>query len=370
MKKMRAVVAQLEAQKRKLLAMLPPPAGDGYEGEAEATREPEAPISPVGDDDGAAPRRQEFVRLAAEIEALRKANAALAASLRERDMFNSAMQNLMLEFDHPVDLSEIFDADADVDCHKQAHAAPTRDVGFTPLTMEEAQETVRTTLQQMASARTAHLSDPNFERGAKFFGWSEFTYRKHATISFALQKSLPNTVPRALLATTWSFVTDSKNTSKLIRPQLSATYTPLQMLGPDMIVIDRRTEDPCRVGVDGKPLAMRTIYLLFWTKVPASDDDDGSQDAYVLAMKTIDLPLVKRLLRDDELWCDIFYWIRFAPDGKVVDTSDGGTSATKAEFGGVNTYVREEIASSWLAELVFLAIRWETLAVAPCLLKN
>jgi hypothetical protein len=381
MDKMRAAVAQLEAQKRKLLSMLPPaedarqPQED--ENEDEDVREPEPPASPVGDD-AQAPRRQEFVRLAAEIEALRTANAALASSLRERDMFTSAMQNLMLEFDRPVDLSELFDDEDSVDCHRPAkpkRGPPAGDVGFTPLTMDEAQATVRATLQQMASARAAHLSDANNERGAKFFGWSEYTYRKHTTISFALKKLLPNTVPRALLAATWGFITDSSSTAKLIRPQLSAKYTPLQMLGPDMLVIDRRTEDQCRVGVGGKMLAMRTVYLLFWTKVPASVDANGdadgdSEDAYVLAMKTIDLPLVKRMLRPDEVWCDIFYWIRFAADGKVVDTSEGGTSATLAEFGGVNTYVREEIASSWLAELVFLAIRWETLAVAPCLLKN
>jgi hypothetical protein len=76
------------------------------------------------------------------------------------------------------------------------------------------------------------------------------------------------------------------------------------------------------------------------------------------------------MLRSDEVWCDIFNWIRFAADSKVIDTSEGGTSVMLAEFGGVITHVREEIASSWLAEFVLLATRWETLAVAPCLRRN
>lgn len=380
---MRRMVAQLEAQKRALLALATeaeplgepltedddPVTSDAGGSSSPSPTTTRTPLSPVDAD--AKLQRGEFVRLAADVEALRKENAALVASIRQRDMFASALQNLMLEFDHPPELAELLEeaaAMAHADVNEEAAQGDgsnsSKEVAFTPLTADEAADCARSTIAAMDRARSAHARDATFAKGAQFFGWSEFTFRKNATISFAVKKTLPNTSPANLLATTWRFVTDARSTKRLIRPQLSATYTPLQILSKDMIVIDRRTDDPCRVGVDGKPLAMRTVYLLFWTRVPSEYGD-----AYVLAMKTIDLPLVKRLLRDDELWCDIFYWIRFAPDGSV-DASGGRPTATVAEFGGVNTYLREEIASSWLAELVFLAIRWETLAVAPCLLTN
>jgi hypothetical protein len=41
-----------------------------------------------------------------------------------------------------------------------------------------------------------------------------------------------------------------------------------------------------------------------------------------------------------------------------------------AEFGGVFTFMREELVSLWLAELVFLVIRWETLVFSPWLFKS
>lgn len=340
MKEMQRLVKQLETQKQQLLEQLAaaapaqgsigsPAGSSGFDTDGDGAAESPRPAGRQTD---------EFVRLAAEIEAVRRENAALTQRLRSRDLFNSVMQNLLLEFESPPQ-------------------EPAKEsVVFTPLTQDEGAAVIARTMQQMASARALYACESNFADRATVFGWREFTFRRHTTITFTVKKSLPNTVPSALLDATWRLVTDSRNIQRLIRPQLSTTVTPLQVLSPSAIVIDRRTEDAVRTGVGNKMLAMRTVYLLFRTQA-----EDGS---HVLAMKTIDLPLVKRLLRDDELWCDIFYWIRFAPDESGVE------GVTLAEFGGVNTYVREEIASSWLAELVFLAVRWESLAVAPLLLKG
>jgi hypothetical protein len=73
------------------------------------------------------------------------------------------------------------------------------------------------------------------------------------TTSFALNKLLPNTAPYM------QPITDSSSTAKLMRPQQSVKYTPLQVLGSDMLVADQTTEDQCRVDVGGESLALRTV---------------------------------------------------------------------------------------------------------------
>ncbi|OWZ04201.1 hypothetical protein PHMEG_00023934 [Phytophthora megakarya] len=317
-------------------------------------------------------KRENFVRLANEIEAFRRQNAVMTQHLRERDVTTGYMQNLLLEFS-PDETDS--DNNSESDSQKKKKKEPlgsgprpfngNSTVRFTPLTTEEGLACVRQTLQLINNARFLYASDSTYRNRSKFLGWEQFTLRQGATITFSVKKTVKNVTPAQLMATTWHLLTDGKRTQKLIPSTVNTHIRPLQKLSDDLLVIDRRSEDSARSGVFGKKLALRTVYVLFRVA-----DADGSQ---TLAMKTINLPLVKKLLRDDEQWCEIFYWIRFYPDGSVrSSTDDNGRLrdfATVTEFGGSNTYTRDEIAKAWLGELVFLAIRWESLAVAPTLLK-
>ncbi|CAH0522483.1 unnamed protein product [Peronospora belbahrii] len=234
-------------------------------------------------------------------------------------------------------------------------------VRFTPLTRKEGLNVVRETLQLINNARLLYARDVDYHNRFTFLGWGQYTLWQGSSITFSVKKLLPNVTPAQLMATTWDLLTNGKNIQKLIPSTVNTHIRPIQKLSDDLIVIDRRTEDTAQTGVLGKKLALRTVYVLFRIA-----DADGSQ---TVAMKTINLPLVKKLLRDDECWCEIFYWMRFLPDGSIQPSGSHGDVATVTEFGGSNTYSRDEIAQAWLGELVFLAIRWESLVVAPTLLK-
>ncbi|GMF22895.1 unnamed protein product [Phytophthora lilii] len=370
MAQMRQQVKELESRKQRLVERT----GAG----SEEFRSPTPPSSSSYPSRATPVKRENFVRLANEIEAFRRQNAVMTKQLRERDVATGYMQNLLLEFSHD-------ETDSDNNSSSGSDSGPAKSkkskareplgsgprpfngnsrVRFTPLTREEGLTCVRQTLQLINNARLLYATEEHYYNRSKFLGWGQYTLRQGSTITFSVKKSLSKVTPAQLMATTWHLLTDGKNTQKLIPSTVNTHIRPLQKLSDDLFVIDRRSEDSARSGVLGKKLALRTVYVLFRVA-----DADGSQ---TLAMKTINLPLVKKLLRDDEQWCDIFYWIRFLPDGSV--RSSGGDArardfSTVAEFGGSNTYTRDEIAKAWLGELVFLAIRWESLAVAPTLLK-
>ncbi|KAL7687874.1 hypothetical protein Plhal304r1_c021g0075751 [Plasmopara halstedii] len=224
------------------------------------------------------------------------------------------MQNLLLDFSPDETDNDTHSNSSESDSSSNFYTSTKRKshllprlfnddskVYFTPLTREEGIACVRQTLQLVHNAQALYANDVHYNNRLKFFGWGSIRYDKVRPLHFH--------------------------------------------------------EDSSRSGVSGQKLALRTIYVLFRVL-----DSDGTR---TLAMKTINLPLVKKMLREDEMWCEIFYWIRMSPDGTNDSPSD---VATVAEFGGSNTYTRDEIAESWLRELVFLAIRWETLAVAPTLL--
>lgn len=377
MQQMRQQVKYLEGRKQRLVERTDSnnSAAKPASPQSQEFRAPSPPSSSLYPSPSTPIKRENFVRLANEIEEFRHQNAVMTKQLRERDVTTGYMQNLLLEFRQDETDSDSNSGSDSGSCkskgQKSKGAQPlgsgprpfngNSSVRFTPLTREEGMICVRQTLQLINNARFLYASDANYHNRSKFLGWEQFTLRQGSTITFSVKKSLPNVTPAQLMATTWHLLTDGKNTQKLIPSTVNTHIRPLQKLSDDLFVIDRRTEDNARSGVLGKKLALRTVYVLFRIA-----DADGSQ---TLAMKTINLPLVKKLLRDDEQWCEIFYWIRFLPDGSVRSSSGNGDFATITEFGGSNTYTRDEIAQAWLGELVFLAIRWEGLAVAPTLLK-
>ncbi|KAL4102755.1 hypothetical protein PRIC1_006498 [Phytophthora ramorum] len=374
MQHMRQQVKELEARKQRLversdsssndvLATPDSPQSHEFRSPTATTLYP-SPATPI--------KRENFLRLASEIEEFRRQNTVMTQQLRARDVTTGYMQNLLLEFSQDeTDSDNNSGSDSGGGKKSTKGRQPLgsgprpfngdSSVRFTPLTREEGLSCVRQTLQLINNARFLYASDSTYLNRSTFLGWEQYTLRQGSSITFSVKKALPNVTPAQLMATTWRILTDSRNVKKLIPATVNTHIRPLQKLSDDLIVIDRRSEDSARSGVMGKKLALRTVYVLFRVA-----DADGSQ---TLAMKTINLPLVKKLLRDDELWCDIFYWIRFLPNGSVRSSGGNGECTTVTEFGGSNTYTRDEIAKAWLGELVFLAIRWETLAVAPTLLK-
>lgn len=350
LKDMRMLVEELEATKRALLketaGASPRSPSCGFLGDKENARA-NAYASPPANYN-VAPRsvstlspskieREDFVQLTEQIERLRLENAAIARELRERDLFNSAMQHLLLDFRDGSDGEE--------------HRRQRELVGFTPLSHDEVRSAVDQALQQCRAARLAHDSKSRHQSVGTCFGWTDFRVRTGATITFSVKKRFAGLHrPDVLRDSMWDIATDSSRITGLLPSGLKCDLRVLQRVSDNVLVIDRRTYNAGAVG----GVALRTVLMIFRLR-----DADGSE---VVVMKTMDAPLVKETLLPDELWCDIFYWMRFEAGGGAA------SSVTRSEFGGVLTYVREDIASAWIAELLFLAIRWETLAVRSVLL--
>lgn len=329
---MRTLVEELEAAKRQLLAettaATPPPPPQSRvrfdkENTGAATNSPprhtkSLPVSLSP----SKPARADFVALTEQLERLRLEHAALVQELRERDLFPSALQHLLVGI-------------------RSSHALT--------LTHDAVQSAVAAALEQCRAARVAYEAKRQLlVSDGRCFGWTDFRVRTGRTIAFAVQKQFKNTRAAALRDSVWDFATDSTRIARLLPPGLTCDLRLVQRVSSNVLVVDR-----CTYATPGT-FALRTLLLVFRVR----DDVDGSE---VLVMKTLDAPLVQALLAPHELWCDVFYWMRFQD---AEDEEDG----TLSEFGGELSYVREDIASAWVAELLFLAVRWETLAVRPVLL--
>ncbi|CAI5718266.1 unnamed protein product [Peronospora destructor] len=98
---------------------------------------------------------------------------------------------------------------------------------------------------------------------------------------FSVKESLPNVTPAQLMA-----YSDGREKHPIVYAVLVNTHIrPLQKVSDDLFVIDRRTEDNARTSIWARSLRYgRCTYYSV---------------AETLAMKTINLPLAKKLLRDD-----------------------------------------------------------------------
>ncbi|KAE9108898.1 hypothetical protein PF010_g11739 [Phytophthora fragariae] len=193
----------------------------------------------------------------------------------------------------------------------------------TQFTHAEGVACVRQTLEIIHDARQRYASEERFHNRPTFLGWSHDWDRRTSALT---SRCCRRCRPRSLL----------------------------QKISDDILIIDRHTEDQSRTD---RRVVLRTVYVLF----RISDADDS----HTLGIKTLELPEADRMLWDDEVWWGIFYWIHVYPANCAAQDV-----ATVTEFGGANSCTCEDLASSRLKELIFLVVRWETLAVAPFLLQQ
>ncbi|KAJ0398651.1 hypothetical protein P43SY_009946 [Pythium insidiosum] len=271
--------------------------------------------------------RQEYLDIVQQIELLHVENNALYDQIRERDLFRNMIQILKLEFRTAEDI-----------------ITPTP---FPLLEFDEAKECVAKAQQQVISAYHENLRRRSVST-ARIFGWSDFRCKSGTSISFAVRRTFVHSSLEDLAERTWQVLSSDVTMHTIVPTPLECEFTVRQVISDDAVVIDRRTRDP-RVP-DRR--VVRTAYL----SVRGRDETGGR----FVAMKTLDDPRMQLVLSDSELWCDIFYWFYFTKA-----TGKYGEECTTVEFGGSSCYMSEDIARYWVAELVFVAIRWETAVVAP-----
>ncbi|GMF31015.1 unnamed protein product [Phytophthora fragariaefolia] len=343
MQQMRKMVAALELQKHQLIIAGRSPLSDGSPREqcASPSTLSWSNLVPTSSSrcssSSTSITRDDYVQLAAEVEEFRRQNAAMIHELAKRDLFNNSLRYRLASFP-PSD--------------SRSSMQPTQ------LTQEEGVAYVWQTLKLIHDARLCYASEKCFQNRPTFLGWSQYSERQGNIVTFGVKKALHNVTPQQLMDRTWQMQINSDNLCRLGPSHLRTHITLLQKVSNNILVIDRRTEDQSRTNASGKPLILRTMYVLFRV-----GDDNGT---CTMSIKTLDVPETDRMLRDDEVWWDIFYWIRVSP----ANVANGHDVVTVTEFGGTNSCACEDLASSRLKELIFLVIRWETLAVAPFLLQQ
>ncbi|KAE8975229.1 hypothetical protein PR001_g25769 [Phytophthora rubi] len=332
MERMRKTVAALELQKQQLMEHVVASSPRRSNSSSIPTEQSAAP-SFWSNQSSTSVTRADYVQLAAGIEEFRRQNAAMGQELARRDLFNNSLRYRLASF-------------SPLTC--RGGTQPTQ------FTHAEGVACVRQTLEIIHDARQRYASEERFHNRPTFLGWSQYAERQGGVVTFGVKKLLRNVTPQQLMDRTWQLQTNEDNLQRLGPSHLRTHITLLQKISDDILIIDRHTEDQSRTD---RRVVLRTVYVLF----RISDADDS----HTLGIKTLELPKADRMLWDDEVWWDIFYWIHVSPANCAAQDV-----ATVTEFGGANSCTCEDLASSRLKELIFLVVRWETLAVAPFLLQQ
>jgi hypothetical protein len=198
----------------------------------------------------------------------------------------------------------------------------------------------------------AHSTE-KLSTGARVLGWTDQREVRGGTLKFALQKEF-GLSPCDLLERSWSIFSNPDEFPKIYGSALDVQFFVLERIDADTMLFYRRIAPPA----DGTR-AVKTVFLLARRPI---------QEGYLLLFRSIDKDLVHfeevdggvpRASVDtqtavkflsSEMWVDKYIWVMFynVPcEPKRCLFHFGGTATT----------------SLWLREVLFVAIRWESMAV-------
>ncbi|KAK1930079.1 hypothetical protein P3T76_014313 [Phytophthora citrophthora] len=220
---------------------------------------------------------------------------------------------------------------------------------FRPLSTEAYSKVVNdTTNDVLQFAR----SPEKLSTGACVLGWTDQREVHDRTLKFALQKqfSLP---PRDLLQRSWSIFSTPDEFSKIYGSALNVRFHVLQHIDADTILFYRYITTPTdstRVVKTVFLLARRPIeegYLLLFKSIDKDlvhfEEADGNPDISSDPSEALELV-------SSELWVDKYIWVLFY-------NVPNDPKSCLFHFGGNAT------TSLWLREVLFIAVRWESMAV-------
>uniref|UniRef100_K3WNQ8 BZIP domain-containing protein n=1 Tax=Globisporangium ultimum (strain ATCC 200006 / CBS 805.95 / DAOM BR144) TaxID=431595 RepID=K3WNQ8_GLOUD len=189
--------------------------------------------------------------------------------------------------------------------------------------------------------------------GASVFGWTDQRKVQGEELKFALEKHFVNISAYDLLQRSWGIFSSTENFPKIYTPSLNVEFHELQRVNEETMLLYRT------IKADGSELNVKTVFLLARLKI-----DEG----YMLLFRSIDKDLVhfkedeinqvieetRALLTTQqlrkEIWVEKYIWVLF---------KDVGPESCIFHFGGSTT------TTIWLKEVLFIALRWEMMAVGP-----
>ncbi|OWZ22293.1 Elicitin [Phytophthora megakarya] len=197
-------------------------------------------------------------------------------------------------------------------------------------------------------------SPEKLSTGARVLGWTDQREVHGRTLKFALQKEF-NLSPRDLLQRSWSIFSDPEEFPKVYGSALDVQFHVLQHVDPDTILFFRHIAPPA-----DSTRVVKTVFLLARRQF---------EEGYLLLLKSIDKDLVHfeevdgsgipevrvdpnaaLKLVSSEMWVDKYIWVLFYTIPKE-------PKQCLFHFGGATS------TTLWLREVLFVALRWETMAV-------
>ncbi|KAG7383703.1 hypothetical protein PHYPSEUDO_003382 [Phytophthora pseudosyringae] len=190
--------------------------------------------------------------------------------------------------------------------------------------------------------------------GARVLGWTDQREVHGRTLKFALQKQF-GLAPRDLLQRSWSIFSNPEEFAKIYGSAMDVRFQVLQIIDADTVLFYRRITTPA-----DSTRVVKTVFLLARRQI---------EEGYLLLFRSIDKDLVHfeevdvggghgvrvdadaaLKLVSTELWVDKYIWVLFynvPREPKNCLFHFGGTATT----------------TLWLREVLFIAVRWENMAV-------
>lgn len=204
--------------------------------------------------------------------------------------------------------------------------------------------------------------------GARVLGWTDQRKIQGKELKFGLEKEFPGLSALELLQRSWAIFSSPEEFPKIYGAQIKVEFHVLQHVNDDTVLFYRTIRSP---AVDR---VVKCVFLLARVRI-----DQG----YMMLFRSIDKDLVQ--FREDEIaqileevrsmssaqpsealthashqeiWVDKYIWVLFHDRGRSVGGSDRDKSCL-FHFGGSTT------TTIWLQEVLFIALRWESMAVGP-----
>lgn len=189
--------------------------------------------------------------------------------------------------------------------------------------------------------------------GASVFGWTDQRKVQGEALKFALEKQFMTISAYDLLQRSWGIFSSTEIFPKIYSASLHVEFHELQRVNEDTVLLYRT------IKAEGSEVVVKTVFLLARLKI-----DEG----YMLLFRSIDKDLVhfeedginqvieetRSLMaasqKRKEIWVEKYIWVIF---------KDIGPESCIFHFGGSTT------TTIWLKEVLFIALKWENMAVGP-----
>jgi hypothetical protein len=262
-------------------------------------------------------------------------------------------------------LGQLMDAEA-----RLSDAPSTQRFHVTPLPDAEYAKVIADARDDVINFAYGH---EKLSSGARVLGWTDQRKIQGKELKFGLEKEFPGISAFELLQRSWAIFSSPDEFPKIYSGQIKVEFHVLQHVNDDTVLFYRTIRSP---AVDR---VVKCVFLLARVRVQQgymmlfrSIDKDSVQfredevaqmvdEIRAISSEQSSEALARAHATGQEVWVDKYIWVLFHDVGTNTSAFDGSDKdkACLFHFGGSTT------TTIWLKEVLFIALRWEAMAVGP-----